>query len=321
MNRKAIGIYGMVPIALLQDKKARGHVAVYAALSSFQGGAERCFPGYAAIAERAGCSRRQAMDSVKALADTGWIEKVSKGHTGRANEYVVLTEVLETEPIQADSEVDCTTEPVEGVKYPAPPSEVDCTPGVKCTAPQKNIEKEHIKDDEEKPLKSVEPIDSAAAPVESSSFELWFPIIEAKARKVGHYLNPSAPIRKAYENLKASALTLRFDYIDSLLDKYRDKPTGHLIRALQTLEDRPRELFTPAGAIAAPPPPERHCVICGAVLTRDRCERCDFIDGTTGDELEGAKVAYADGGAEAVKVYLAAESAKQWDAIHAALTA
>lgn len=176
-------------------------------------------------------------------------------------------------------------------------------------------------DEEATPISEAAPV--AADPVESSSlnFESWLEIIKEKARKRSHYLVSSPKLREAYKNLSEASLMTRFDYIDSLLDKYHSLPTGHLVQALLTLEDRPRELFTPAGSVATPPPPEKRCAVCGAILSRGRCDRCETIEDTSGAELAEATEAYRQGGVEAVKAYHKLEAEMAWAAVHATLTA
>ena len=64
----------MVPIALLQDARVKPNMLkAYAALASFQGGTENCYPSVDAIAERAGMKHDAVSDATTALEKAGWI--------------------------------------------------------------------------------------------------------------------------------------------------------------------------------------------------------------------------------------------------------
>ena len=98
MNRKKIGIYGMVPIALLQDDRVKPNMLkVYCALASFQGGNENCFPSVDAIAERAGIEPYAVSTATKELEMAGWIEKRRRSNARKTNVYVVLNDIDQSE--------------------------------------------------------------------------------------------------------------------------------------------------------------------------------------------------------------------------------
>lgn len=83
----------IVPLDILYDDEASGNLRMYIAMSWFQGNGS-CFSApYSELAERAGCSERQAIRGVKALIDSGWIIKerdVSDDGESLPNWYKVL---------------------------------------------------------------------------------------------------------------------------------------------------------------------------------------------------------------------------------------
>ena len=97
-DTRKIGIYGMVPIALLQDARVKPNMLkAYAALASFQGGTENCYPSVAAIAERAGMKLDAVSDATTALEKAGWIRKTRRANERKTNLYEVLVDV---EPVE-----------------------------------------------------------------------------------------------------------------------------------------------------------------------------------------------------------------------------
>jgi hypothetical protein len=94
MNREKIGVYGMTPIALLQDERVKPNMLkVYVALASFQGGGENCWPSVAAIAERAGLKSDAVCDATEELERVGWIRKTRRANQRQTNLYEVLVDV------------------------------------------------------------------------------------------------------------------------------------------------------------------------------------------------------------------------------------
>lgn len=84
------GIWGAVPIAILQDKAITPTaLRVYIALASFQGTKENAFPSLEAIAERAGVPYSSVSAATKCLATAGWIAKHRRG-LKESNVYEVL---------------------------------------------------------------------------------------------------------------------------------------------------------------------------------------------------------------------------------------
>ena len=101
-DTRKIGIYGMVPIALLQDERVKPNMLkAYAALASFQGGTENCYPSVAAIAERAGMKLDAVSDAPTALEKAGWIRKTRRANERKTNLYEVLVDV---EPVENEGE-------------------------------------------------------------------------------------------------------------------------------------------------------------------------------------------------------------------------
>jgi hypothetical protein len=91
-----LGIFGAVPMGLLQDKTVKPNgIKAYIALSSFQGTNESCFPGLEKIAERAGIDSVPATsEAIRGLVQAGWVEKIRRGK-GLTNEYRCLAKLDE----------------------------------------------------------------------------------------------------------------------------------------------------------------------------------------------------------------------------------
>ena len=92
--RGKIGIHGVIPIALLQDKILnQSCLRVYAALSSFQGLKDNCWPSRKDIMERGGLtSLSQVTKALTILEEQGWVIKNQRGHN-RTNVYSILFEI------------------------------------------------------------------------------------------------------------------------------------------------------------------------------------------------------------------------------------
>lgn len=130
-KRVAIGIFGMVPIEILTDNAASPHVKVFVSVASFCGH-NGWSMSYQEIADRAGCSRHRAMESVKALIASGWIGMKRKAH-GLRNEYVVLYPVVETvEASELPAEPDI---PAGDPQDTIPGGDPQSTKVVTCTSP------------------------------------------------------------------------------------------------------------------------------------------------------------------------------------------
>ena len=90
-ERVAIGVWGAVPIALLQDSAVTLRMLkVYAALSSCQGASDKCWPSLDEIAERAGVHRTHVSGATRALEESGWIRKTGRQADNQTTVYVVL---------------------------------------------------------------------------------------------------------------------------------------------------------------------------------------------------------------------------------------
>lgn len=99
-NKAKIGTYGMVPIALLQDDSvSKNMFKVYAALASFQGGGDGCWPSVAKIAERAGLRTSAVSEATDKLEESGWIRKKRRSNQRQTNYYEVLVDVEPEEEI------------------------------------------------------------------------------------------------------------------------------------------------------------------------------------------------------------------------------
>ncbi|HSV95564.1 MAG TPA: helix-turn-helix domain-containing protein [Spirochaetota bacterium] len=88
-----LGIFGAVPVKILQDDRVKPNgVKAYIALSSFQGTKDFAYPSIPVIAERAGLSDRAVIDALKNLTETGWIVKKRRGRT-LTNIYICMVYV------------------------------------------------------------------------------------------------------------------------------------------------------------------------------------------------------------------------------------
>ena len=88
MSEAGRGIFGLVPLAFLRAGYAKRVIAVYTALSSFQGKAHDCFPSLARIALRAGLTKSTVSKAIAVLAKDGWIESRQRGRS--SNLYSLL---------------------------------------------------------------------------------------------------------------------------------------------------------------------------------------------------------------------------------------
>lgn len=92
MNERArIGIWGAVPIALLHDEKVTFRMLkVYAALASFQGSNDSCFPDRDAISQRSGVEKFAVSKAISALEKLGWVTRKRRPQHHTSNFYQVL---------------------------------------------------------------------------------------------------------------------------------------------------------------------------------------------------------------------------------------
>ena len=101
--KRAIGIYGQVPLALLSDERVKPNmIRVYVALSSYQGTSDKCWPGIQGIAERAGIPVNAVSAATEALEKSGWIEKRRRANERKTTMYRVLVDI-EGIPISEES--------------------------------------------------------------------------------------------------------------------------------------------------------------------------------------------------------------------------
>jgi uncharacterized phage protein (TIGR02220 family) len=92
MKRK-IGIYGIIPVKLLADKKIKPNdIRVYISLSSFQGTKDNCWPSLKEIGERADLKVQTVSMSIQNLRHTNWIGYKRRG-LQKTNIYVVLHDI------------------------------------------------------------------------------------------------------------------------------------------------------------------------------------------------------------------------------------
>jgi len=91
-----LGIFGAVPLVLLQDENVKPNaIKVYIALSSFAGTNDECFPGLEKIAERSGIKSTTAVsEAIQNLVQNGWVKKTRRGH-GLTNKYECLAKLPE----------------------------------------------------------------------------------------------------------------------------------------------------------------------------------------------------------------------------------
>lgn len=113
-------IWGMVPISLLLDESLTPNdVKVYAALSSFQGNKDHCWPSRNDIAERTGISPSGVTKALTELVDAGWIIRQTRCAESKSNVYYVL--------LEADLPED-NDPPIDEDDTPLPESQVDPLP-------------------------------------------------------------------------------------------------------------------------------------------------------------------------------------------------
>lgn len=94
-HRAKIGVFGMVPVALLNDARVEErHIRVYTSLSSFQGSNEKSFPSIPQIAKRAGASESTCKRALVELDGWNWVIRVRRGNR-QTNVYTVLHDVEE----------------------------------------------------------------------------------------------------------------------------------------------------------------------------------------------------------------------------------
>lgn len=122
------GIWGAVPIALLQDQNLTpSAIRVYIALASFQGENAKSFPSLESIAERAGILRSAVPAATDCLAENGWIMKHRHGQ-GKPNTYVLCLKSEVAEPLEVR---DCQTS--------SSPVKSDCKRSSKRTREKNNL--------------------------------------------------------------------------------------------------------------------------------------------------------------------------------------
>jgi DNA-binding MarR family transcriptional regulator len=115
MQRVKPGVYGMVPIALIQDDRVKVNmIKVYAALASFQGNSDTCWPSRKKIVERSGISATAVSTALTALVEAGWIIREHRYAQNKSNVYSVLVdaEPVETETSESDPVPETDTPPV-----------------------------------------------------------------------------------------------------------------------------------------------------------------------------------------------------------------
>ena len=89
-------LFGRVPVKLLLDRRVTWRdKAIYAAISSFAGNKESCFPSLRAIRERCGIAEETISRSTKHLEQAGWLGKVHRGK-GISNVYRVKSDLIKT---------------------------------------------------------------------------------------------------------------------------------------------------------------------------------------------------------------------------------
>jgi len=92
-TRAKMGIFGIIPLLVLQDKRQSiNSLKVFIALSSFQGTAAKSWPKRDEIAKRAGLSMDGTEAGLARLKATGWIITKRRGQ-GRSNEYIIALPV------------------------------------------------------------------------------------------------------------------------------------------------------------------------------------------------------------------------------------
>lgn len=82
-----LGIFGAVPITILQDKRVTPNaLKVYIALRSVEGTSDSCDPSQEYISKRAGIPVKAVTEAVACLVTSGWVECTNRG-LGRTNVY------------------------------------------------------------------------------------------------------------------------------------------------------------------------------------------------------------------------------------------
>lgn len=92
MKKSRIGIFGIVPIAILQDCTLH-ELKAYAALASFQGSNDSAWPSLEQIGERANLHPHNASKAIKKLSQKGWVQVIRRGKK-LTNHYTVAHEVI-----------------------------------------------------------------------------------------------------------------------------------------------------------------------------------------------------------------------------------
>lgn len=94
-KRARVGLYAMVPLDLFREDMVLSEVAVYAAISSFQGGNKNAWPSREAISERCGYTVTTVSRATKSLEKKGWIQKKRRSSSNQTNVYTALLEAEE----------------------------------------------------------------------------------------------------------------------------------------------------------------------------------------------------------------------------------
>lgn len=90
MPKRRLAIFGMVPIAFLQDPQtSEREIRTYCALMSFQGQREDCFPSLPEIARRAGQNEKSCRRALVTLSAREWVSKIRRGF-GKTNVYCCM---------------------------------------------------------------------------------------------------------------------------------------------------------------------------------------------------------------------------------------
>lgn len=92
MRKARIGIFGMVPISLLQDCTLH-ELKAYAALASFQGSNDSAWPSLEQIGERANMHPHNVSKAIKKLSQKGWVQVDRRGKK-LTNSYAVAHEII-----------------------------------------------------------------------------------------------------------------------------------------------------------------------------------------------------------------------------------
>ena len=90
MSEAGTGIFGTVPLLFLRAGYAKRIIAVYAALSSFQGKAADCFPSLAQIALRSGLRKDTVSKAIAILVQDGWLTCKRRGRS--SNLYSLMSQ-------------------------------------------------------------------------------------------------------------------------------------------------------------------------------------------------------------------------------------